>query len=55
MRLYLALYGTNKMENIIEMGTGGNECGIYVVISFLPAFSGKNSRSDLGSVAGSNF
>lgn len=53
--LYLALYGTGKMQNIIDTSIGGNGCGVHVVITFMPAFSSKNNRSDSGSATASNF
>jgi len=53
--LYLALYGTSEIQNIIDMSIGGNGCGVHVVVSFMPAFTSKNDRSALGSVTASNF
>lgn len=58
LRSYLAwysLHGTSKMQNIIDMHVGKSGCGVHSVISFVPAFSSKNNRSDLGSAAASNF
>lgn len=55
LRSYLALHGTSKMQNIIDMHVGGSGCGVHSVISFVPAFSSKNNRSDLGSATASNF
>lgn len=55
LRLYLALHGTGKKQNIIDMHVGRSGCGVHGVISFVPAFSSKNSRSGLGSATTSNF
>lgn len=55
LRSYLALHGNGKMQNIVDVHVGGSGCGVHGVISFVPAFSSKYNRSDLGSATASNF